>query len=691
MIELTKKKIGLIAIYALSCFLIETITFAFNNYGIFPQYFMFFVAGLMILCVFLALFHDLKTIIWISSIFLFIQILISFANVNLLRITGEVFSWDMLTIIHEATRAAGKGISVTFLYLLFVLPLFFLFLKFSIGLHKKWMTMNVNAARKVKLLSAIATLLLVFVSFFVFELQVKGVEKSNTHQPDIVASDAYLLSTFYAKQEAYKKLGTLGYYMLSGIRTISNNLSGSYMENLRLELDQYFEENSNVDHANEFTGISSGNNIIVVLVETWEYAGIHPILTPNIFALLQESLLIGEYYSKDQTNISESKTIFGSYPLTGILNYNYEKNTFPFTLPSMFKKQYPQAPVVSFHNNQGTYYNRTNVNVRFGFDEHIDSSKMDLSVNKLWINLDSEMFSSILSSKEALTDRMIVSDDRSAPFFSFVTTFAGHGPFEYRSEFEAYYQTIDQFEGPYFSLLGHELDLTDIHTKTFIAAMMDLDVGVGFLMQELIEKDILDETTILFLSDHYAYYHSLASSSKEIPLDVVSEPEIYHVPAMLYDSKVVSKLKENPSLQNRHNVRTQLIHGREILTSFKFFTNTDVTPTLLNLSGIPYDKALYQGTDLFGPEESLILSRWGGIFNNRFYSNDGVVILNLPDHYRFFTEETLVSGMYSLENYRKTQQDIQKFRQSVDQFLLKYEMIDKMYLSDYFGVGQNNQ
>jgi len=689
MMGYNSKKYIVMSLYVVFSILIEMTTFLFNKYGLLPKYFMFFMAGVILLCAFLGVFVKLKAVRVTASILLFIQILISFANVNLLKITGEIFSWDMLSILHEATRAAGKGISVTFLYLLIVLPLLYAFIRIGKFFELKWKLNGIKTSHKMRLNSIITTMLLIALSSFVFDNQQTYIENQSPENPTTIIDDAYLVNTFYVKQEAYKKLGTMGYYVLSGIRNIFNSLAGDYMKNLIESVDSYFDQYSNYENQNDLTGISEGNNVIAILVETWDYSGIHPEFTPNLYRLFQESLLLGQYYSKDQTNISESKTIFGSYPMTGILNYNYGQNVYPFTLPNMFKSAYPNSIVGSFHNNDGNYYNRNESHLQFGFDFHVDGLLMNLSANDLWINLDSEMFASTLMSKEGSTLNYMIPEDTTEPFFSYVSTFVTHGPFVYREELEEYYAIIESYDQPYITYLGDEIDLTNEYVKTYLAAIMDFDKGMGYLLDELEERDLLSTTTLVLISDHYAYYHYYASETKGIDASDVTNALTYLVPAMIYDQKLTQALKESNAYQETYQIQYTSYGDDAILTSNKFFTNVDIVPTLLNLLGIPYDSAVYLGNDVFGPEDSLILSRWGGLFNNQFYSNDGYEILNLPDEYTSFLLGFSAESPWTYEEYIDFSEAIAKFHQKTNDFLLKYEYIDRIYISNYFGNHTN--
>ena len=121
-----------------------------------------------------------------------------------------------------------------------------------------------------------------------------------------------------------------------------------------------------------------------------------------------------------------------------------------------------------------------------------------------------------------------------------------------------------------------------------------------------------------------------------------------------------------------------------ILSSNKFFNNTDMTPTLLNLFGISYDSALYIGCDLFGPNISFINSRKGGVFNHQFYTNDGYNILNWDEDYLAYKKN---QGTFSEEEilaFQQYEKEAKSFVKQVSDFIVKTDYLNMIYESDYF-------
>ena len=725
-----------IILFLFTAILLEICTFIYNGLGFLPKYFLIDFSGILFFAVILMLIPNGIANICVASFILFIQVVLSFANANLLLITGEVFAWDMLSVLNEAARAAGKGIGFSITFIFIAVPILLTYVLLAIKLYRYWTkgepkpTRNFSLFKKNFLLTTIVAL----VCAILFTGQKAYIEKISANE-DTMLNDKYLYDTFYSHQEGYKKFGTFGYYLVSGIREINNNLlsHNSYKQDLRNELDIYFEKNSNKENHNEFTGISQGNNLIYILWETGDFSGINKDLTPNLYELFSNSLVLNEYYGKDQTNISEGKFLFGSYPSDGFLNYNYLENVYPFTLPNMFRKAYGEdTQVVSYHNNEGSYYKRDSSHEHFGFDEHVDALDMDIEQNDkehgtpggLWINLDSEMFRLCVTEQDPQSYPLMVPVDTDKPFFSYVATFSTHGPFEDRLNpervTENYYQNylaLQQKLDAYLetnpnpvNYLGYPLlvdentsekiveiieksqedsiEVFNSHAKEYLLAAMDFDQGLGYLLEALRAENRLEDTTIVVLSDHYAYYHDYAFNSKGLERESnLTNPESYHIPGFIYDEKLVSKIKSMDEITlQQYNIGYTMYEyaGDQILSSNKFFNNTDMVPTLLNLFGIEYDSAVYLGEDLFNESISFVNSRKGGIFNNQFYTNDGYNILNLDEDYIAYKEGKKEFTEEEIAAFEQYEEEIKKFIKEVSDFIVKTNYLNMIYDSNYF-------
>ena len=717
------QKLIVLGIFALSSIIIEIGTFLME-FDLLPKYFIYNISILFFIFAILMLVGSLKWQIIISSIILLVHCIIGFANLNLLVATGEIFSWDMLSLIPEGKKVLGGSTITNYTCLLFYIPIFIFSVAAMIYYYCKTTTKNKEEEKanirsynfKFRIISLLSCIIIALSINFV-QSQVLDISALNATY--ITQDDKFLFNTLYSKQEAYRKFGTYGYYVQDAKKMLTDKKNDAKEI---VELSEYVSNNENTD--NIFTGVSEGNNLIFILFETWEWSAINKDLTPNLYNLLtgyekkdgtklNESLLLTNYHAKSQTNISEAQMIFGSYSIKGILNFNYQENEYLFILLNMFRSKTPNAQITSFHNNYGTYYDRNNSHVHFGFDEHVDAIDMgiDFSETTLWINMDQEIFKkSLTSSPEYANCTPIVPNSsvlNPKPFFSFISTFATHGPYlPEREEYVklGYYDIVDEYARnhnyEYTTLHGDTISFKDEnigeYMRTYMAAAMDFDYGFGLLLDDLEQKNLLEDTTIVLMADHYTYYHNVSVLSKgyEIGQDYI--PDIYNVPAMIFDTKLVDKIKNEMNddqtfLLNNNKFYYQEYQNDQILSYDKFCANIDMSSTLFNMLNIPYNEKYYLGYDIFGPNQSFIISRWGNFFNDIICTSDGYNPINFPEKYYEYAEleekgEEIIfdENILSEAEYENLKAQLEIFREKASDFLERSVMIDMMYQNNYF-------
>gem|GEM_PF-4854731 len=92
--------------------------------------------------------------------------------------------------------------------------------------------------------------------------------------------------------------------------------------------------------------------------------------------------------------------------------------------------------------------------------------------------------------------------------------------------------------------------------------------------------------------------------------------ELYRIPLMIYDAKVLDKFTSENGTSH-----------------FETYTNTfNIVPTLLDILGVDYFPAFYQGNSVFAEDYQVgFISIIGGIFDNNFFSYDTINILYRRD------------------------------------------------------------
>jgi phosphoglycerol transferase MdoB-like AlkP superfamily enzyme len=118
-----------------------------------------------------------------------------------------------------------------------------------------------------------------------------------------------------------------------------------------------------------------------------------------------------------------------------------------------------------------------------------------------------------------------------------------------------------------------------IELLTITAAQMNFDEGLGTLLDDLEEKNLLEDTLIILFSDHKNYssfpitYEYSNPETRDIPY------EMEKVPFIIYSKKLGS-------------------NELDTLTS-----HYDITPTIMDLLGISYYQDFYYGQSIFLEEK----------------------------------------------------------------------------------------
>ena len=467
----------------------------------------------------------------------------------------------------------------------------------------------------------------------------------------------------------YQQIGITAnsiYEVISG--NVPNNISKKQLKNLSKEI--YGEEDEDQSKyllaTSEYNGVSKGNNLVYILVESFEwYAFLNEkydqkvlkSIYPNIYRFMENSLLLDNFYAREKTDTSEMLSMLGSNPTGKYINYDFPENNFAYSIPNLFKESVEDSgntlvSMKTFHHAQGGFYNRRNLHKQIGFDQMIDINIMEEYGVKNTFNLpngkkgdrtlDSQAF-------DKMRDLMFPNVNDNEQFFTYILSFTTHGFYKERENLkngyngENYYDTLDLYQ-----VYPEGVSTMDDYLRTYCAALMDFDRGVGIMLDTLESKGLLDRTTIVMFSDHNTYYNNLAYFAKDI--DEKFNSELYRIPCMIYDQKLLNKIDNN---------------GQERVIS-KFTTTSDLIPTILDLFGIKGWKNLYLGTSIFIEDvESIIYSRAYGIF-----VTDKLICYSIKEL------------LYSSKNF--TKEDKKDFINRATVHLKKLQILDKIYYGDYF-------
>ena len=163
-------------------------------------------------------------------------------------------------------------------------------------------------------------------------------------------------------------------YVLDNIQKVEDENTREKLENI------YNIFNSNLFHkTNEYTGRYKGYNIINIIGETLEIRFAHPVLTPNLWNIMNNSMYFENYYVSEFQEGATCNTEFMShaslYPVVTSIwsgnmcqNENTTNDIFKFAMPAQLEANGYNA--YYFHLGFRGFYNRGNFIPNFGFKKN---------------------------------------------------------------------------------------------------------------------------------------------------------------------------------------------------------------------------------------------------------------------------------------------------------------------------------
>lgn len=307
---------------------------------------------------------------------------------------------------------------------------------------------------------------------------------------------------------------------------------------------------------NEYTGMLSDYNLILLCAESFATGVIDPVMTPTLYRLANEGIVFNNYYNSfpNTTTDGEYAMTQGLWPDTSRDKgssslYNSRNSYLPFTLGNMFMEQ-RGIQSYGYHNYNGTYYGREESHPNMGYSMKFAGDGMTFTNS--WPASDLEMM-------EQSIDDYIDMDQ----FHAYYMTFSGHYKYDttnalVRKNWEAAYGL------PYSR-----------KARSYISCNLELEYALSYLMQRLEEAGVADKTAIVLAGDHFPYGLEDAEYSELVG----------------YEIDCFSKFKSTLIFW---------VGGmEENIVVDEYCCNVDILPTILNLWGFEYDSRMLAGTDVF--------------------------------------------------------------------------------------------
>ena len=350
-----------------------------------------------------------------------------------------------------------------------------------------------------------------------------------------------------------------------GYNQLDLNLSGGSGE--IKDLNAYVQSLT-ASQQNAYTGLFKDKNLIFITAEAFSAEVIDPELTPTLYRLATKGIQFTDYYQPASagTTGGEYQNIFGMLPTASGASFKNTADHYNYmTIGSQLDRlgYYGKA----FHNNSYTYYSRHLTHNNLGYSDGFMGygNGMEQYVKNYWPQSDLEMIQGTLPTyidKEC--------------FNIYYMTVSGHNGYE---------KSGNSMTSRNWDLVK-DLPYSD-QIKGYLAANLELEKALAYLVGELEAKGLADDTVICLTSDHFPY-----------GLDDDGLAELYGgSPQNYFERDHSAWLLWCATLEEQDPIVI------DAPTS-----SLDILPTLSNLFGTAYDSRLFPGRDVFSDEEAIVFN-----------------------------------------------------------------------------------
>lgn len=325
---------------------------------------------------------------------------------------------------------------------------------------------------------------------------------------------------------------------------------------------------------NEYTGRFKGKNLIFISAEAFCAEAIDPERTPTLYRLANRGIRFTDYYQPASagTTGGECANLLGVLPMLGGMSFKQAaQHALPFTLGHRLDAEGYYG--MAFHNNDYTYYSRNITHNALGYSEGFMGygNGMEDYVKSQWPQSDLEMIAGTLP---------LYLEHQ--PFNIYYMSVSGHNPYSRGGNAMSNKHWAEVEDLPYSETV-----------RAYLAANLELEDAMAYLVDALEEAGIADETVICLTPDHFPYGLDVDSGALG-QMQYLEE---------LYGAPVTNYLYRDHSCLL---LWSGCLEDADPITVSSPTFSLDILPTLLNLFGAEYDSRLLPGRDVFSDAEALV-------------------------------------------------------------------------------------
>ena len=330
---------------------------------------------------------------------------------------------------------------------------------------------------------------------------------------------------------------------------------------------------------NAYTGLFEGKNLILICAEAFSGFLIDPELTPTLYRLSTNGINFNDYYQQSiaGTTGGEYQLLFGLIPTSG--GSSIKEITQSGTHTNMGTLLNDQGYFgMAFHNSTYTYYDRHETHTRLGYSGGymgVGNGLEDL-ISPKWPASDLELVQGTLP--------MYIDKQ---PFNVYYMTVSGHSVYAFGNNAMARENkdAVDAW------CEKKNLSYTE-PIRAYLAANLELEKAMAYLVETLEEKGIADDTVICIAPDHFPYGLDSDASLGNMPY----LSELYGYPVNTYEERD----------RSRAIIWCGVLEDKEPIMVDTPSSSLDILPTLCNLFGVEWDSRLYVGRDVLSDALPLV-------------------------------------------------------------------------------------
>ena len=358
--------------------------------------------------------------------------------------------------------------------LLFIIDLFVL-----VGIGLKFKIFYAKAERNIVTLLILFVLSVSYVYYLHVQLDLNG------------KGEDMLFRVSWSPNQTMSNLSPLGYHAFDVYNYYINKQSTKLTPEENQAIKRWFAQKQENLPANSYKGIFTGQNLIMIQVESLENFVINQKvdgqeITPNLNKLLKNSLYFSNFYEQVYNGSSADADLMANtsvYPVrTGATFFRFPNNTYN-SLPKLLREV--GYSTLAIHPDKGSYWNWVPALTSIGFEKTMDETRFKTD-EKIGLGIsDGSYFRQIAP---------IIADEKQ-PFYNFMVTLTSHNPFELPDQYRKLVLT-EEFNrtklGGYFQSINYT------------------DEQIGNFLGALDKSGVLDNTVVVLYGDHtgvHKYYN----------------------------------------------------------------------------------------------------------------------------------------------------------------------------------------